>query len=220
MAKGRLAAIALALALALPVRAEVLSEILPPNWTQLRPQQRQILAPLQSEWDSLDDARRNKWLRIADRYPRMAAEEQRRVQTRMKQWTDLTPEQRRRARERYQRLQNISPKQRQGLKEKWQEYESLPEAEKRRLKEGNKPRRIDRGKGPRSASSNPAPTKKESASPAPAPTAQPPQDGVSVTNSPTEAASPDSRSSIEFGTSSPRGSAHEELAIPRPSHGD
>ena len=220
MAKGLLAAIALAFALALPVRAEVLSEILPPNWTQLTVQQKQVLAPLQSEWDSLDKDRRNKWLRIADRYPRMSAEEQQRVQTRMKQWTDLTPEQRRRARERYQRLQNISPKQRQGLKEKWLEYESLPEAEKKRLKESNKPRRLDRGKGTRSASPKPAQPKKEPVSPAPEPAVLPPQDNASTANPPTKAASPDSRSSVEFGTNSPRGSAHEELAIPRPSHGD
>lgn len=215
MAQGLLAAIALALALALPARAEVLSEILPPNWTQLTPQQRQILAPLQSEWDSLDDGRRNKWLRIADRYPRMPAEEQQRVQTRMKQWTDLTPEQRRKARERYQRLQNISPKQREGLKEKWQEYENLPEAEKKRLKERAKARRFGRAAAARGGTAKPAEAKKKPASPTSAPSPQPPESGASATAAPPDAVGSDTASGGGFGMNTPRGSPHEDLAIPR-----
>lgn len=135
MAQGLFAAIALALALALPAQAEALPEIRPPKWVDLSPRQKQVLTPLESQWDSLADAGRKKWLGIANRYSRMSAEEQVRVQTRMKQWAELTPEQRQDARERYRRLLSISPSQRETLKEKWAEYEKLPDAEKRRLKE-------------------------------------------------------------------------------------
>lgn len=215
MAQGFLAAIALVFALALPVQAEILSEILPPKWIQLTPQQKQVLAPLQSEWDSLNDGLRNKWLRIADRYPRMAAEEQQRVQTRMKQWTDLTPEQRRKVRERYQRMQNISPKQREGLQEKWQEYESLPEAQKKRLKERTKPRRFGRGAAVRGDTPKPMEPKNKAAPPISPPSPPPPESGASASAAPAEPVGPDTRSGTGFDMNTARGKQHEVLAIPR-----
>jgi hypothetical protein len=154
MAQGLIAAIALALALALPAQAEVLPEIRPPKWSDLNVQQKQVLTPLQSEWDSLADAHRKKWLGIANRYPRMSAEEQGRVQIRMRQWAELTPEQRSNARERYRRLQNIPPEKREALKKKWQEYEKLPEAEKKRLEDNRSPRAPGRGAPVRRNSAN------------------------------------------------------------------
>lgn len=174
--------------------------------------------PLQAEWDSLDNARRTKWLRIVDRYPRMSAEEQQRVQTRMKQWTDLTPEQRRKVRERYQHLQNISPKQREALKEKWQEYQSLPEAEKKRLKESAKPRRFGRGTARAGTAKPVEKKKKKTVSPTPSPpTLQPPQSDTSaIALPPAEPVGPDTRSSGELGVNDHRGSPREDLAIPRP----
>ena len=40
-----------------------------PGWSQLTAQQREILAPLSRDWDSLENIRKRKWLAIADRYP-------------------------------------------------------------------------------------------------------------------------------------------------------
>jgi hypothetical protein len=94
-----------------------------------------VLAPLVGDWDDMDDARRRKWLGVAARFDTMSAEEQKRLQARMREWAKLTPEQRLKARQRYRELQAIPPDQREAVKQKWQEYESLSENEKRRLKE-------------------------------------------------------------------------------------
>ena len=40
-----------------------------PAWKDLSGQDRQVLAPLASDWDHLDAARKQKWLGIAKRYP-------------------------------------------------------------------------------------------------------------------------------------------------------
>ncbi|MGB0127312.1 MAG: DUF3106 domain-containing protein [Rhodocyclaceae bacterium] len=131
MAEGRFAAIAFALAVAGAAQAEVLPEIRPPDWGGLTPRQKQVLTPLQSEWDSLPDARRKNWLGIANGYPRMSVEEQRRVQARMREWAELTPDQRRKARERYRSLQSVPPNQREALKHRWEEKVNPPEKERK-----------------------------------------------------------------------------------------
>lgn len=129
------AAVTLTLALALtnPANAVIIPPLKQPNWADLAPQQREALAPLAGEWDKLESYRRKKWLGIAQRYPAMSAEEQQRVQHRMKAWANLTPEQRKQAREKYKTLQKVPPEQRQAVNQKWQEYKNLPDAEKARL---------------------------------------------------------------------------------------
>src|SRR5688572_18978498 len=47
-----------------------------PAWSELTTPQKQVLAPLQGEWDALDTTRRKKWIAIADRYPKMKPAEQ------------------------------------------------------------------------------------------------------------------------------------------------
>lgn len=101
-----------------------------PKWADLSPQQREILKPLAADWDKLDDARRNKWVVVAKRYPTMQPAEQERLQGRMAEWARLTPEQRRVARENFQRTKAVPPEQK---KAEWQQYQTLPETQKQRL---------------------------------------------------------------------------------------
>lgn len=101
-----------------------------PKWADLNAQQREILKPLASDWDKLDEARRNKWVVVAKRYPTMQPEEQKRLQGRMAEWARLTPEQRRVARENFQRTKALPPEQK---KAEWQQYQTLPETQKQRL---------------------------------------------------------------------------------------
>ncbi|HEV7929114.1 MAG TPA: DUF3106 domain-containing protein, partial [Nitrosospira sp.] len=42
-----------------------------PSWSELKPQQREVLAPLAQEWNDMDPAKKKKWLGIAKRYPGM-----------------------------------------------------------------------------------------------------------------------------------------------------
>ena len=53
-----------------------------------------MLAPLAPDWDKLDAQRKQKWRGIAQRYPKMAPDEQQRVQQQMRPWAELTPQQR------------------------------------------------------------------------------------------------------------------------------
>lgn len=106
-----------------------------PSWSELNSRQKSILAPLSGEWDSLEYYRRKKWLGIVQRFPAMAPDEQRRIQTQMQEWSKLTPEQRRVARETFQTLKQMPPEKKLELKQKWEQYSSLPEEEKRKLKQ-------------------------------------------------------------------------------------
>ncbi len=110
-----------------------------PDWAALTPAQRELLKPLQAEWNSFSQLRRLKWIGIADRYPRMSPPEQNNVRERMADWSKLTPEQRDKAREQYKKLRSTSPAERQLLEQKWREYEALPEEQKRALKAAPKP---------------------------------------------------------------------------------
>ncbi|MBL8382674.1 MAG: DUF3106 domain-containing protein [Burkholderiales bacterium] len=101
-----------------------------PKWEELTAPQREALKPLAGEWNKLDDQRRKKWLVVADRFPAMKAEEQKRMQSRMAEWARLTPEQRRVARENFQRARTLPPEQK---KAEWNQYQKLPEAQKQQL---------------------------------------------------------------------------------------
>lgn len=172
----------LALALLSPVSAAIIPPLKQPKWAELTPQQRDALAPLSGEWDKLESYRRKKWLGIAQRYPAMSAQEQQRVQHRMKAWANLSPEERKRAREQYKTLQKAPPDQRQTVKQKWQEYKNLPDAEKERLnrKATHKPQ-------PKSGASKSAPAPASPPSPLPAPATTPAAPAAPLTAPPAAA---------------------------------
>ena len=119
MAKA-LAALTLGLCIALSAFAAA-ADKKQPDWSQLTPEQQQILAPLSSDWNSFDERSRKKWLLTAKRYPKMTPEQQQRLQTQMKDWAKLTPEQRTIARENYKKLAKQPPEKREALKQKWKE---------------------------------------------------------------------------------------------------
>ena len=98
-----------------------------------------VLAPLKADWESLEPERRRKWIGIANRYPKMKAEEQERVQRRMQAWAKLTPEQRRQARENYQRIAKQRVEKREKLREAWAEYQALPPHERQSLAPPSEP---------------------------------------------------------------------------------
>jgi hypothetical protein len=101
-----------------------------PSWNSLNPSQRAALAPLERDWSSLDAQRKSKWVQVANRFGKMPADEQRRVQARMAEWAQLTPAERGRARISFQQAKQLSPQERQ---EAWQAYQALPAEKKRAL---------------------------------------------------------------------------------------
>jgi len=126
MAKA-LAALTLGLCVALSTFASA-AEKKQPDWSQLTPEQQQILSPLASDWNNFDNKRRRGWLLTAKRYPKMKPEQQQRLQAKMRRWAELTPEQRRIARENYKKLAKQPLEEREMLKRKWQERQKLNQA--------------------------------------------------------------------------------------------
>ena len=101
-----------------------------PKWAKLSSAHQVALKPLAGEWDKLDDLRRRKWIAVAERYPSMKPEEQKRIQARMGDWARLTPAQRNQARETFRKTQAVPAEQK---KAEWQQYQTLPDSQKRRL---------------------------------------------------------------------------------------
>ena len=105
-----------------------------PTWNDLSQQDRQTLAPLAGEWNRFDALRKDKWLRIARRYPNLPAAEQRRIQERMQGWARLSSKERQAAREQFKGLKTLPPDQRDSLQRKWAEYQALPPEQRQELR--------------------------------------------------------------------------------------
>ena len=120
-------ALALAVLACVGAQAQTLTQ---PKWSDLSRERQEALKPLAGQWDTLDNTRRKKWIVVADRYPAMGAEEQKRLQSRMADWARLTPEQRRVARENYQKSKALPAEQK---KAEWQQYQTLPDTQKQQL---------------------------------------------------------------------------------------
>lgn len=99
-------------------------------WSQLSSQQREALAPLSGQWETIPADGKRKWLEIAARYPQLSPEGKARVQARMAEFARLTPEQRRTTRENFQRAYELPRESRESAV---QQYKSLPEEKKKEL---------------------------------------------------------------------------------------
>ncbi len=100
------------------------------SWAALTPAQNAALAPLRSDWNTLDATHQQKWLQMAQRMAAMPAVERRRIQQRMAQWSQLSPEKRGQARQRFLEARQLPSPQRHA---RWLEYQALSDEQKGRL---------------------------------------------------------------------------------------
>jgi Protein of unknown function (DUF3106) len=107
-----------------------------PAWSDLTPEQRASLAPLQRDWSGIDADRKRKWLEVAAKVPKMPPDERARVQDRMTEWARMTPQDRGRARLGFQQAQGVAPEDRQA---KWDAYQALPPEQRRQLATKSQP---------------------------------------------------------------------------------
>ncbi|MEO8022787.1 DUF3106 domain-containing protein [Polaromonas sp.] len=105
-----------------------------PAWAELNAAQREILKPLASTWPALSQGHKRKWLQMAKSYPTLSADEQVKMQGRMKEWVALTPQQRAQARLNFAKTKELSQELSAEEKQaKWQAYQALSDEEKRKL---------------------------------------------------------------------------------------
>lgn len=103
-------------------------------WSQLNVDQRNVLNPLASEWDTLRPWQREKMLDIAKDYPKMPADKQALVQKRLSNWSRMTPYERENARKKHQQFQSLASDRKSELRKKWLEYQKLSETERAKLR--------------------------------------------------------------------------------------
>lgn len=102
------------------------------TWDGLKPAQQVILAPLESDWDYMLPDSRKKWMQVANIYPKMSAQDQERLQSRMASWSNLSQKERRIARENY--LSSLKfPAEKKA--EAWSAYQKLSDEQKKKLAE-------------------------------------------------------------------------------------
>jgi len=92
------------------------------SWNSLSPPQKTALKPLEREWSGIDAAQQVKWLEIANRFSRMPAPEQARMQNRMGAWARMTPKERGQARMNYSEAQQVPAQERNA---RWEAYKAL-----------------------------------------------------------------------------------------------
>lgn len=110
----------------------------PHDWNTLSPAQREVLRPLQSQWALIDGPRRQKWLEVAARFPRMTADEQSLVRSRMSGWAGLPAKDRNEARARFQDSARLPQDER---KARWEAYQSLTPEQRQALADQAQARR-------------------------------------------------------------------------------
>ena len=100
------------------------------TWESLSPSQQKILAPLESDWEYMIPDSRKKWIHIANIYPKMSAQDQERLQSRMTSWSNLSQKDRRIARENYLSSLKFPPEKKA---EAWSAYQKLSDEQKKKL---------------------------------------------------------------------------------------
>lgn len=102
------------------------------TWEGLKPSQQKILAPLESDWDYMSPDSRKKWIQVSNIYPKMSAQDQERLQSRMASWSNLSQKDRRLARDNY--LSSLKfPAEKKA--EAWNAYQKLSDDQKKKLAE-------------------------------------------------------------------------------------
>jgi hypothetical protein len=100
------------------------------TWSQLPASEQKLLSPLQAQWASMDQIRRQKWREIAQRYPKLSAAQQELLRSRMVEWAALSPSERNQARLQFEESKLVPAEERQA---RWEAYRALPEEERKLL---------------------------------------------------------------------------------------
>ena len=101
-----------------------------PLWNELTIAQQVSLKPLAANWSSLGQAQKRKWMAIATSYPKLSADEQAKLHSRMTDWATLSQHQRAQARLNFAESKLVTPSQKTAT---WQAYQALSPDERKKL---------------------------------------------------------------------------------------
>ena len=98
-----------------------------PLWSELKPTQQAILAPLDGQWNSMPIDEKRAWVALAARFPKMSAADQLRASARIRDLAKLNHEQRRMVRQNYRLAKGLPQQERVAQSE---QYQSMTEEQK------------------------------------------------------------------------------------------
>ena len=101
-----------------------------PKWQDLTPAQQLSLKPLAANWNSLNEARKQKWIAIAAGYARLSPEGQSELHSRMTEWASLNQQQRDQARLNFAKSKQLTSHQKTAT---WEAYQALSPEERKKL---------------------------------------------------------------------------------------
>ena len=101
-----------------------------PRFSDLPPEQRLALKPLEKQWAGINAEGKQKWIRIAGQFAGLSPDERTRIQTRMSEWSRLSPAERGQVRMQFQEATKAAPQNRQA---QWEAYQALSAEQKRQL---------------------------------------------------------------------------------------
>lgn len=104
-----------------------------PLWTELTSTQQAALKPLASNWNTISEQQKRKWLALSQNYGSLPAAEQARLHERAAEWVALSPQQRSQARLNFGQAKELTGAEKQA---KWEAYQALSADERKKLADG------------------------------------------------------------------------------------
>lgn len=99
-----------------------LSAAVEPLWVDLTEQQREILKPFESQWNTWPSEEKKVWVVLANRFPGFSPRAKGRAMVRIKEWASLSQSQRETARQNYQLARERGKAEREA---EWRQYQQM-----------------------------------------------------------------------------------------------
>jgi hypothetical protein len=92
-------------------------DVKPLNWGSLSSNERDVLKPVEADWDRIAPTTQHKLRAASKHYGKMKPDEQARFKRNMPEWAGLTTEERNRARDNFKELKNLPPERKSEVKQ-------------------------------------------------------------------------------------------------------
>ena len=99
-----------------------LSAAVEPLWVDLTEQQRQVLKPFESQWNTWPSEEKKVWVVLANRFPEFSPRAKGRAMVRIKEWAALSQSERETARQNYQLARERGKAEREA---EWRQYQQM-----------------------------------------------------------------------------------------------